>query len=109
MVYSTEKLLKEHGDKIPAADKEAVEAAVAELKKVQGSDDLEAIKAAIKKVEESSHKLSEAMYKAAAENAQAGGAAGASADGGAQAGGDQGKPKKSKDDNAVDADFEVVE
>ncbi|MBW8886144.1 MAG: molecular chaperone DnaK [Fibrobacteres bacterium] len=110
MVYSTEKLVKEHGDKIPAADKEAVEAAVAELKKVQGLDDLEAIKAAIKKVEESSHKLSEAMYKNAAENAQAG-AGNASADGGAQAGGDQGKPKgsKGKDGDAVDADFEVVE
>jgi molecular chaperone DnaK len=110
MVYSTEKLLKEHGDKIPAADKEAVEAAVAELKKIEGGEDLEAIKAAIKKVEESSHKLSEAMYKAAAENAQAGGAA----DGAAQAGEAgakpaDGKPKKSKDDNAVDADFEVVE
>ncbi len=108
MVYSTEKLVKEHGDKIPAADKEAVEAAVAELKKVQGSDDLESIKAAIKKVEESSHKLSEAMYKNAAENAQAE-AGNASADAGAQAGGDQAKPKKAKDDNAVDADFEVVE
>jgi len=110
MVYSTEKLLKEHGDKIPAADKEAVEAAVAELKKIEGGEDLEAIKAAIKKVEESSHKLSEAMYKAAAENAQAGGAA----DGAAQAGEagakpGEGKPRKSKDDNAVDADFEVVE
>jgi molecular chaperone DnaK len=109
MVYSTEKLLKEHGDKIPAADKDAVEAAVAELKKVQGSDDLEAIKSAIKKVEESSHKLSEAMYKAAAENAQAGGAQGApGADGAA---GPEGKPKgaKGKDGDAVDADFEVVE
>jgi molecular chaperone DnaK len=111
MVYSTEKLVKEHGDKIPAADKDAVEAAVAELKKVQGSDDLEAIKAAIKKVEESSHKLSEAMYKNAAENAQAGEAGNASADGGAQAGADQAKPKgaKGKDGDAVDADFEVVE
>src|SRR4030095_644540 len=51
MIYSTEKLLKEHGDKIHAADKEAVEAAVGELKKIEGSDDLDAIKAAIKKVE----------------------------------------------------------
>jgi molecular chaperone DnaK len=108
MVYSTEKLLKEHGDKIPASDKEAVEAAVADLKKVQGTDDLEGIKAAIKKVEESSHKLSEAMYKSAAESAQANGAADGSAQAGAQADG-AGKAKKSKDDNAVDADFEVVE
>jgi molecular chaperone DnaK len=109
MVYSTEKLLKEHGDKIPASDKEAVEAAVADLKKLQGSDDLEGIKAAIKKVEESSHKLSEAMYKAAAETAQAGA--------GGEAGGAEGKKDeaaaakgaKGKGDSAVDADFEVVE
>src|SRR6185295_3918887 len=72
MVYSTEKLLKEHGDKISAPDKAAVETAVAELKKVQGSDNLEQVKDAIKKVEEASHKLSEAMYKAAAEKAQPG-------------------------------------
>jgi molecular chaperone DnaK len=108
MVYSTEKLLKEHGDKIPASDKEAVEAALADLKKLQGGDDLEGIKNAIKKVEESSHKLSEAMYKAAAESAQANGAADGSAQAGAQ-GGEQAKTKKGKDDNAVDADFEVVE
>jgi molecular chaperone DnaK len=118
MIYSTEKLIKEHGDKISAEDKSAVEAAVAELKKIEGSDNLEEVQAAIKKVEEASHKLSEAMYKAAAENAQAGGAQGAGgqgpngADGGAGANAGAGPKKqgaKGKDDNAVDADFEVVE
>ncbi|MEO7423945.1 MAG: molecular chaperone DnaK [Fibrobacteria bacterium] len=107
MIYSTEKLIKEHGDKISAEDKAAVEAAVAELKKVQGSEKLEEVQAAIKKVEEASHKLSEAMYKAAAENAQtsgAQGAPGAGADAGAAP-----KGAKGKDDSAVDADFEVVE
>jgi molecular chaperone DnaK len=110
MVYSTEKLLKEHGDKISASEKEAVEAALADLKKVQGGDDLDAIKNALKKVEEASHKLSEAMYKAAAESAQASGAAGAGPQ--AQGGPDAGTAKakaKGKDDSAVDADFEVVE
>ncbi|MDB5049864.1 MAG: dnaK [Fibrobacteres bacterium] len=111
MIYSTEKLIKEHGDKISAEDKAAVEAAVAELKKIEGSDNLEEVQAAIKKVEEASHKLSEAMYKAAAENAQATGAQGApGANGGAGAGAQgDGKGAKGKDDNAVDADFEVVE
>ena len=111
MVYNTEKLLKEHGDKISAADKEAVEAAVAELKKIQGGDNLEEIKAAVKKVEEASHKLSEAMYKAGTEGAAgaAGGAAGQSGpaqDGGSAEGGDK---AKGKDNNAVDADFEVLD
>jgi molecular chaperone DnaK len=115
LVYSTEKLLKEHGEKISAAEKEAVETAVAELKKVQGGDDLDAIKNALKKVEEASHKLSEAMYKAAAETAQANGAGGAGGTGGegpqagAQPGGDKKQKAKGKDDSAVDADFEVVE
>ena len=114
MIYSTEKLIKEHGDKISAEDKSAVEAAVAELKKIEGSENLEEVQAAIKKVEEASHKLSEAMYKAAAENAQAGGAQGAPGAGpnggaGANAGAGQKGGAKGKDDNAVDADFEVVE
>ena len=84
---------------------------MAELKSVQGGEDIDSIKNALKKVEEASHKLSEAMYKAAAETAQANGAGGA----GPQAGqpGDAGagaKAKaKGKDDSAVDADFEVVE
>ncbi|MDQ2999910.1 MAG: molecular chaperone DnaK [Fibrobacterota bacterium] len=114
MIYSTEKLISEHGDKISAEDKSAVEAAVAELKKIEGSDNLEEVQAAIKKVEEASHKLSEAMYKAAAENAQAGGAQGAPGAGptgaaGANPGAGQKGGAKGKDDNAVDADFEVVE
>ena len=112
MVYSTEKLLKEHGDKISAEDKAAVESAVAELKKVQGTDNSEDIKAAIKKVEEASHKLSEAMYKAAAQNAQGDGAPGQGQDqpqGQPGAGDGQGAKAKGKGDNAVDADFEVVE
>jgi molecular chaperone DnaK len=113
MIYSTEKLIKEHGDKISAEDKAAVEAAVAELKKIEGSENLEEVQAAIKKVEEASHKLSEAMYKAAAEKAQADGAGAGGAEGanpGSQPGA-QGDAKgaKGKNDSAVDADFEVVE
>ena len=119
MIYSTEKLIKEHGDKISAEDKAAVEAAVAELKKIEGSENLEEVQAAIKKVEEASHKLSEAMYKAAAEKAQADGAGaggqgpqGAEGAAGGQSGAGDGKGQKGakgKNDSAVDADFEVVE
>ena len=56
-------------------------------------------------MEEASHKLSEAMYKAAADSAQAGGAPGEAQPGAAG----EAKPgAKGKDDNAVDADFEEV-
>ncbi len=103
LLYNVEKLVKEHGDKISAAEKETVEAAIEGLKKVAKGDDLEATKAAMQKLEESSHKLSEAMYKAAAENAKT--APGADAGAEAKAGAAKGAGK----DGAVDADFEVVD
>ncbi len=110
MIYSTEKLIKEHGDKVSAAEKEAVETAVAELKKIENSDDLDAVKNAIKKVEEASHKLSEAMYKDAADKAKSGEAQGEQPQPGAAGAEPADKTgAKGKDSNAVDADFEVVE
>ncbi len=102
MIYNTEKLLKEHGDKISAEDKTAVEEAVAELKKIEKSENLDEVKAAIQKVETASHKLSEAMYKAAAEKAQAEPTVNTKEEG-------EKKDKGAKDNNAVDADFEVVD
>ncbi len=104
LVYSTEKLLKDHGDKISEDEKKAVESALEELKKVQKSEDLESIRNAIKVVEEKSQKLSEAMYKAAAAEAQQNPGA---APGEEKA--EEKKSGKSKDGNAVDADYEVVE
>jgi molecular chaperone DnaK len=105
LVYSVEKLVKEHGDKIDAEEKSKVEAALEELKKVQKSDDLEAVRTAMKTLEEASHKLSEAMYKAAAADAQA---AGGAPEGEAPSA-EQQKPKKGGKDGAVDADYEVVQ
>jgi molecular chaperone DnaK len=111
-IYATEKLLKEHGDKVGPEDKKAVESALEDLKKVQGSDNPDEMKAAMQKLESASHKISEAMYKAAAADAQKqqqtqGG-------GGPQGGQSQSQEtpandKKKKDDGAVDADYEVVD
>ncbi len=109
MIYSTEKLIKEHGDKVSAEEKKTLEAALEDLKKAKDSGNTDDMKAALKKVEESSHKLSEAMYKSAAE---AQGAAGAQAGpGGPQPGADAGAngAEKPKDAGAVDADYEVVD
>jgi len=100
MIYNVEKMLKEHGDKITAAEKETVEAALEDLKAKSKGEDLEATRQATQKLEEASHKLSEAMYKAAAEKAQPGGDAP-----GAEANAAKGAGK----DGAVDADFEVVD
>jgi molecular chaperone DnaK len=97
MVYSTEKSLKEHGDKIDAITKGNIENKLADLKKLMEGDDAEAIKKATDELAEASHKLAEAMYAKAGE---------AGAD--APAGADQAGAAKAKDDKVVDADFEEV-
>ena len=96
LAHSTEKSLKDYGDKVSAEDKGAIETAIAELKTALEGEDLEAIQAKTQALSEVSMKLGEAMYKAA----QAEEEAGASAEGAEDA------PKA--DDDVVDADFEEV-
>ncbi len=88
MVYSTEKLLKEHREKISEADAKNIEAAIEEAKKAIQGGDTSQITAAVDRLTQASHKLAEAMYRQAGPSAgtqQEGGAgAGASADGGAR-------------------------
>ena len=99
MVYSTEKSLKEHGDKIDAVEKGNIENKLAALKKLMEGDDAEAIKKGTDELAEASHKLAEAMY------AKKEGAAGDAAAGSEHANASSAKPK---DDKVVDADFEEV-
>jgi len=97
MVYSTEKSLKEFGDKIDAVEKGTIENKLAELKKIMEGEDAEAIKKATDDLAQSAHKLAEAMYaKGPAGEGEAGGSA------------EQAGTAKPKDDNVVDADFEEV-
>jgi molecular chaperone DnaK len=63
LVYSTEKTLKDLGDKVPEETKAACEEAVAELKKSLEGDDVASMKAAIEKLQESSYKLAEIVYQ----------------------------------------------
>ena len=97
MVYSTEKSLKEFGDKIDAVEKGDIENKLAELKKLMDGEDAEAIKKATDELAQASHKLAEAVY-AKKEGAEGEAAAGAEQTGSA----------KPKDDKVVDADFEEV-
>src|SRR5471030_2006577 len=76
LVHSTEKAMAEYGDKVGAADKAAIEAAMAELKAVQDGEDLSAIQTKTQALMQASMKLGEAMYQAAQ---GAGGEAGAEA------------------------------
>ncbi len=99
LIHATEKTLKENGDKISAAEKEAIENAINALKTAAEGDDLNSIKEKTEALMQASLKLGEAMYKQAAPEAGATGAQGA--EGGAQT-------QESKDEKVVDADFEEV-
>lgn len=99
MIYQTEKLLSENGDKIDEGEKKNIEAAIADLKKALEGDDIEVIEQSVENLTKASHKLAEAMYQA---NDPAAAAAGAAPDG-ADASGDD------EDGEAVDADFTVVD
>src|SRR5271157_366928 len=72
MVYNVEKMLKDAGDKVAAADKAEVETALADAKKtLEGQPSAAELKAAHEKLTHASHKLAEAMYKASSEQANA--------------------------------------
>ena len=103
LVHSTEKTLKEHGDKISAAEKTQIENEIKALKTALEAEDLAVIKEKTESLMQASMKLGEAMYKAQAEASQAAGAT-QGADTGAQNGGEQ----PAGDDKVVDADFEEV-
>jgi molecular chaperone DnaK len=94
LVHSTERMLKDYGDKVPAGDKALVESAVTDLKSVLEGDDKDAIKQKVDALAQASMKLGEAMYQAS--QGQAAGAAGPSAGAGGP------------DDKVVDVDFEEV-
>src|SRR3569833_1231091 len=64
LIHSTEKALSEHGDKVDAADKTAIEAGLAALKEAVKGDDAEDIKAKTNTLAQASMRLGEAMYKA---------------------------------------------
>ncbi len=100
MIHQVEKNLKEHGDKLPAADKTEAEAAVAGARVAIEGGEAEAIKLAGDRLSQAAMKIGETVYKAEqAEQAAAGAGAGAEA----------GAAGRKKDDNVVDAEFEEVD
>jgi len=99
MVYSVEKMLKEHRDKIAESDAKNVEAALEEAKKaIQGSD-VSKISAALEHLTSASHKLAEAMYKQTAPT-------GAAPEGTAEAGAG---PSAAETKTASKGDGEVID
>lgn len=114
LVYSTEKSLKDYGDKISADDKSAIEKEVEALKKAIEAKDNDKIKAGMESLQKASHKLAEEVYKAAAAE-QAPGAQESSSHSAKDAGdskaagghSDSDGAGKSKDDDIIDADFKT--
>jgi molecular chaperone DnaK len=92
LIFSTEKTLQEHGDKVNEEEKKGIEEALTELKAVKDGEDKEAIDKAIENLSQKAHKLAEEMYKEAQQAQQ-------------QAQGGEDAPKQ--DDDVADA--EVVD
>ncbi len=95
LIYSTEKSLKEHGDKIGETERKAIEDAVASLREAVQGEDVEDIKRKTEALAQASMKLGEAMYKAQQEAAGGG-------EGGAET-------ATGKEEGVVDAEFEEVD
>ncbi|MGH7262306.1 MAG: molecular chaperone DnaK [Candidatus Rokuibacteriota bacterium] len=95
LVYTSERTLREHGDKVPEAERKAIEEALNEAREALKGDDINRIKRAQENLTNASHKLAEVMYR------EAQGKTGAtSTDGG-------GQPKsKPPEGDVVDAEFE---
>jgi molecular chaperone DnaK len=89
LIHSTEKSLKETGDKLPAADRTGIETAISNLKAAVKSDDVSEIRSKLTALAQTSLKLGEAVY-------------------GGQGGDAGGQKKSGGGDNVVDADFEEV-
>jgi len=103
LVHQTEKNLSEHAGDLEAADKIAIETALAEAKTALESDDAATLATAMEKLAQAQHKLAEKMYAQAAQDGASAGP-GAGAEGGAEP-----EATKKPDDDVVDADFEEVQ
>jgi len=99
LIYSTEKSIKELGDKVDASTKGDVDRGIEKLKKAMEGDDSQEIKRLSDELTQTSHKIAEMMYSRASQQ---------QAHAGAGAGGPQGGGASKKDDDVVDADFEEV-
>jgi len=103
LVYTTEKTMNEHKDKLSDADRAPLETSLESAKKVLENQDAEAdeMKRAAEELTQASHKLAEVMYQQAAQEQTAGTDGGAPTD---EAGGGDGGGKP--DDDVIDAEYE---
>ena len=112
MIFSTEKQLKEYGDKIPADKKGAIEAALGKLKDAHKSQDIAAIDSATTELNNAWQAASQDIYNAqqaaGASQANPGADAGADAGAGSASGSAGAGAGQTSNDNVTDVDFEDV-
>jgi len=111
LAYSTEKLLKEQGEKVDAAKKAKVEEAVRDLREAIKAEDTARMKAAMERVNTEVQSISEDLYaKARAQQQQAGDAPGGeAAEGGGAKDAGAAPGKEAEEGDVIDADFTMVD
>ncbi|MBC8108645.1 MAG: molecular chaperone DnaK [Anaerolineae bacterium] len=108
LVYQTEKSVKDYGEKVSADVRGNIESAINALKDALKTDDADAIKKTMENLTNVSYKLAEEMYKQ--QGGQPGAAPGGAAGGPApEAQTDRGTTDKKKDEDVIDAEYEVKE
>ncbi len=98
LVYQTEKLLREQGEKVPAAEKDQVETALKDVKEKLAGSDVEALNRSLEALRAASQTLGQRMYEQAAATQQAAGGTGTP-------GGDSGSTASGPEDEVVDAEI----
>jgi molecular chaperone DnaK len=107
LIYSTEKNLSEHGDKIEEEEKTNITTAIDGLKKSLEETDIEAVKTAMQNLTTASHKLAEEMYKKASADAAEPAGPGSDGESGPTASGSE--EASGGEEKVVDAEFEEVD
>ncbi|MBV8153895.1 MAG: molecular chaperone DnaK [Candidatus Eremiobacteraeota bacterium] len=105
LIYSTEKSLKEVGDKLDASARGEVETALTELKRVSENGTVAEIKPAIDRLQQASYKMAELLYKAATPEGGQPGPDGAGAGAGAGTANGNGSAAQQPSEDVIDAEF----
>ncbi len=107
LIYSTEKLMKDLGDKVPSDMKSQIDAQVKSLREVTEKEDVDGIKSETEKLQKLQNELSQKLYSQAGAGAGQAGPGGQGAGAGQQAGGQQqASGSGDEEEDVIDAEFE---
>jgi len=107
LVYTAEKSLKEHGDKVDEATRKAIQEAIDKVKKTLSSSDVEEINKGVEELNQATYKLSEHIYKEAQQKAKSQ-TSSTSSETSSESPSEDKTEKKKKEDDVIDADYKEV-